>query len=150
MSDRLAWAVAALLAVAAAVQAHALVKPESGFATMPIFVPLSLEHERAMRDQRGQPAGRGGEEALETARRLAEGPVDATLRPKVEALKETRVKLLDARGRRHALNIRMMDAGVALASVLTPEQWDRVHMRRDALRARIDAETFDRVLEKLR
>jgi hypothetical protein len=48
------------------------------------------------------------------------------------------------------LNIALMDVGVAVASELTPTQWDAIHMRRDALRARTEAEVFDRVLDRLR
>ncbi|MFZ5480902.1 MAG: hypothetical protein ACOZNI_29345 [Myxococcota bacterium] len=152
MTDRVAGAVAALLAVAAALQVHALLKPASGFATMPILVPVSLAYEQQMRAARAQPATDGGEGAMRDAERLAAGGagLEATLRPKIEALRDTRAKLLDARGRRHALNIRLMDVGVAVATELTPAQWDRIHMRRDALRAEADAAVFDRLLGKLR
>jgi hypothetical protein len=152
VSVRLAWALALVLAVSGALQAHALVKPESGFATMPIFVPVSLEYERQMRAARGQPASDGGEQALRVAERLAAdgAGLDGLLRPKIEAVRDTRARLLDARGRRHALNIRLMDVGVAVAAELTPAQWDRIHMRRDALRAEADAAVFERVLARLR
>lgn len=150
MSDKLAWAIAAVLAGSCAWQAHALVTGPSGFATLPIFVPVSLEYERQMRSARGQPAGRGGEEAVTLARALAEEPdLDPALGPAVEAMRATRAELLDARGRRHALNIALMDVGVAVATELTPAQWAEIHMRRDVLRAHTEAEVFDRVLEKL-
>lgn len=151
--NRLGWVLAAALGLSCAVHARALVRPRPGLATLPIFVPVSLEYEREMRAARGQPAGRGGEEAVELARALSEieldGATKAALAPRIAALRDTRARLLDARGRRHALNIAMMDVGVALTTELTPAQWDRIHMRRDELQARPEAEIFDRLLKKL-
>jgi hypothetical protein len=150
VTDRLAWFLAAILACGVAVHVRTLLADGPGFATLPIFVPVSLEYERQMRSSRNQPAGRGGEEAVTLARALLEEPgLDASLAPRLETLRATRAKLLDARGRRHALNIALMDVGVAVTKELTPAQWDLIHMKRDALRARTEAEIFDRLLEKL-
>lgn len=149
--NRAAWALVALLLVSCGWTVRTLVVTGPGFATLPIFVPVSLEYERQMRSARGQPAGRGGEEAVALARALTdEAGLDPALAPQVAALRDTRERLLDARGRRHALNIALMDVGVAVASELTPEQWAEIHMKRDVLRARTEAEVFDRLLEKLR
>lgn len=148
--DRVGWATAALLLASCAWQAYTLVPERSGLATLPIFVPVSLEYEKQMRAARGQPAGRGGEEAVELARALADEPLDPSLAPALASLRQTRAQLLDARGRRHVLNIALMDVGVAVVSELTPDQWAAIHMHRDDLRARTEAEVFDRVLEKLR
>ncbi|MDP2314490.1 MAG: hypothetical protein Q8P41_16425 [Pseudomonadota bacterium] len=151
MNNRLAWLLAALLLASCAWNVRALLVSGPGLATMPIFVPVSLEYERQMRTARGQPAGRGGEEAAALARALVEEPdLDPALAPQVEALRATRERLLDARGRRHALNVALMDVGVAVVSELTPEQWAAIHMQRDSLRARTEAEVFDRLREKLR
>ncbi|MES2639090.1 MAG: hypothetical protein V4850_06390 [Myxococcota bacterium] len=148
---RLPWALVALLVASCAWNLRTFVTSGSGFATLPIFVPVSLEYERQMRSARGQPSGRGGEEAVALARALTEEPgLDPALAPQVAALRATRERLLDARGRRHALNIALMDVGVAVAAELTPEQWAEIHMKRDVLRARTEAEVFDRLLEKLR
>jgi hypothetical protein len=117
-------------------------------------VPVSLEWEKQMREQRNQPAGRGGEEAVQLAIALGDETFDpavgAALKPKIEALQKTRAQLLDARGRRHYLNIALMDVGVAVTRELTPEQWDRIHMNRDSFKARPEAEVFERLLGKLR
>lgn len=155
--DAAGWALAALLAASCAWHGARLARGGSGFATLPVFVPVSLEYEKRMRAERGQPAGRGGEEAFALAEGLLALPElgdlaakDPTLRGKVEALRETRAALLDARGRRHALNIALMDVGVAVARELEPAQWDRIHMRRDEVRGKAEAEVFDRLLERLR
>lgn len=148
--DVVGWSVAAVLLASCVWQARALIPERSGLATLPIFVPVSLEYEQQMRAARGQPSGRGGEEAVELARALLDEPLDPTLEPALTALRDTRARLLDARGRRHALNIALMDVGVAVVSELTPDQWAAIHMHRDELRARTEAEVFDRVLEKLR
>jgi hypothetical protein len=149
MNDKLAWALAVVLAASCAWQARVLTSSGSGFATLPIFVPVSLEYERQMRAARGQAAGRGGEEAVSLARALADETLDPALAPAIERLRDTRARLLDARGRRHALNIALMDVGVSVAAALTPEQWAAIHMRRDALRARTEADVFGRLLKRL-
>ena len=74
MSPRAGWALAALLALGCAAQATLLLRRGPGFATLPVFVPTSLDHERAMRAARGQPAGRGGEEAVLAAEALLRAP----------------------------------------------------------------------------
>lgn len=151
MSDRLAWLLAAVLAASCVWHARAWLTGPSGFATLPIFVPVSLEYEKQLRATRGQPAGRGGEEAASLASALLDEPSLApSLAPLVEQLRADRARLLDARGRRHALNIRLMDVGVAVASELDVEQWAQIHMRRDELRARTEHEVFERLLERLR
>lgn len=150
MTERVGWAIAFVLALSCAWTARVLLAPGPGLATLPIFVPVSLEYEKQMRAARGQPAARGGEEAILLARALVEeDALDPALAPKITALRATRDRLLDARGRRHALNIALMDVGVAVVSELEPAQWDRIHMRRDELRATTEAEVFDRLLGKL-
>lgn len=148
--NRVGWTLVAVLALSCAWDVRQLLSGGTGFATLPVFVPVSLEYERQMREERGQPAGRGGEEAVETARRLLEAPVDPSKREAIERLRDTRAKLLDARGRRHALNIRLMDVGIAVTRELTPAQWDAIHMQRDQLRGKADAELFERVLSRMR
>ncbi len=155
MIGRLPWFLAVILGVGCLLSTRALLATAPAFATLPIFVPVSLEYERKLRAERSQPAVRGGEEAVAVARALlaegsGEGEPDPALAVRVAALHVRREALLDARGRRHALNIALMDVGVAIAAELTPAQWDRIHMRRDELRARTEAEVFSRLLEKLR
>lgn len=151
MSDRVGWAVAVVLLVSVVAQGVAMMRAGPGFATLPIFVPVSLQYEQQLRAQRGQPAARGGEEAFLLAAALLDvDGLDPALRPQIEALKATRLRLLDARNRRHALNIALMDVGVAVATQLTPAQWDGIHMRRDAIKAEAEAAVFDRLLGELR
>ena len=150
----LPWVVATLLAASSAGQAWMLVASGPRFAVMPIFVPVSLEHERAMREARGQPAGRGGEEAVDLVRALERERLDpavaAAVAPGIEALRLEREELLGLRNERHRLNIALMDVGVAVAGELEPGQWDAVHMGRDAVRAPADRELFERVQRALR
>jgi hypothetical protein len=151
--ERLGWAAAACLTVACALEARLLLHRGPGFATLPIFVPASLAHEKAMRAERGQPAGKGGVEAVELAETLLRDPSvagDPTLAAEVQGLSEDRARLLEARNRRHALNIRLMDVGVEVARELTPAQWDAIHMRRDEVRGKAERDLFARLLEKVR
>jgi len=121
---------------------------------LPIFVPVSLEYERAMRRQRNQPVGRGGEQALELVRVLLAEPLEpataAQLEPSIRALRDSRARLLELRNRRHALNVAMMDLGVALVAELEPGQWEVINAQRDVLRASGDLAAFDQLLESLR
>lgn len=150
MNERWGWGLAALFAALTAGQAAVLLAGRETHAVLPIFVPVSTEHERAMREQRGQPPGRGGEEAVEAVQRVERMALDpataAAVAPHVERLKTLRAELLAARDERHRLNTRMMEVGVELGRVLTPEQWEEVVSKRDAVRARADAALFDRVL----
>lgn len=154
MSDRWGWGLLAVLVALAGFQGAALSLGRPTHALLPIFVPVSLEHEQGMREARAQPAGRGGEEAVDLARRiaaldLAPDPA-AALAPRIERMKALRAELLAARDERHRLNTRMMEVGVELGKVLTPAQWEELLSGRDAARARADAELFDRVLAGLR
>lgn len=151
-SALLGWVAVACLAVSCALAGGVLLHRGPGFATLPIFVPASLAHEKALRAERGQPAGKGGVEAVELAESLLRDATvssDPALAGEVAALGETRARLLDARNRRHALNIRLMDVGVAVARELTPAQWDAIHMRRDAIRGKAERDLFARLLAKL-
>lgn len=151
--ERLGWLLAVALAVGVGAQAWALVHEAPSHRTLPIFVPVSLEHERAMRAERGQPAGRGGEEAVDLARALDGAGLDAAtaaaVAPRLAAMKELRARLLAARDRRHQLNVAMMEVGARLGAELLPAQWDVIQSRRDALRAPVDAALFDRVAAQL-
>lgn len=144
------WILAAALAGSSAAHLWALGKEQPRHAVLPIFVPVSLEHEKGMRAERGQPAGRGGEEAVELARALSDRPLPPEAAPLVERLRATRLGLLDRRERRHQLNVALMNVGVELGAVLTPEQWEWVVSHRDQLRRTDDAAVFERVLAGLR
>jgi hypothetical protein len=153
MSARLGWMIAAFLACSCVGQIYLLSRQGSGFETLPILVPVSLEHERA--GLAGQSSNsKAGEAVLPLATALLQQNLDATLRvqllPQLERLGQTRVRMLELRNRRHTLNIALMDVGVAIAKELSPSQWQQVHMQRDALRGRAEAEVLERVLNRLK
>lgn len=151
MREAAGWGVSLLLLLSCAWQVSVLLGSDSGFVTLPILVPVSLEHERAARA--GQPPPVSGEEAVRMAEALLARELTpqqkAAIQPDMDALARTRLRMLELRGRRHALNIALMDVGVSVAEVLTPEQWAQIHMQRDGLRAKAEAETFERVLNRL-
>ena len=144
------WVLAAVLAVSVVGHAWVLGRAQPTHAVLPIFVPVSLEHERAMRTKLGQPAGRGGEEAVDLARALLDVEVPPAVGPTLERLRVGRLALLQLRDRRHQLNVALMNVGVALGAELTPEQWTHVISHRDELRSVTDAAVFDRLLGALR
>ncbi len=144
------WALVALLAVSVGGHAWFLGRAQPTHAVLPIFVPVSLDHERAMRTKLGQPVGRGGEEAVELARALLDVEVPPSVGPTLERLRASRLALLELRDRRHQLNVALMNVGVALGAELTPDQWTHVISHRDELRSVTDAAVFDRLLGALR
>ena len=127
--------------------------PASGLELMPVFVPASLAVEREQRAQRGQPAGRGGLEAAELAGRLLQReltPAEAqALAAPLAQLRANRVALLDARGRRHHLNVALMRAGVELGRALDPAQWAWIQGSRDGVKAQREGALFDELERKL-
>lgn len=138
--------VCVLLALGAGVNAWLWWSPGPTHQTLPIFTPVSLEMERAMR----KGPSRGGEEAVRLAQALVEEPnLDPALAGDVQELKALRLRLLDLRNQRHALNTRLMEVGVEIGTELTPEQWAVVTMQRDSLRRDGDEAVFNRLLQKL-
>lgn len=153
MSRLLTRVTAALLGLSCLGQLAFALQTGPGHTTLPIFVPASLKYERAMREQRGQPAALGGQEAellanhlLQPGRDLGSDP---RLAERVAAMKATRAKILDARNQRHALNVANMSLGVDLARELTPAQWDHVQSNRDQLRADAEFKSYDRLLQQV-
>ena len=98
------------------------------------------------RAARGQSAGRGGLEAADLAQALLEERFStetaAALEEPLAAVRAARAALLDARNRRHALNVSLMRAGVDLGRELTPAQWEHVISSRDAVKATEEAALF--------
>lgn len=123
--------------------------PRSGLELLPVFVPASLSLEREQRAARGQPAGRGGMEAAELAEQLLRQPVPAdraaALGPLIAEVRAQRAALLEARGRRHHLNVALMRAGARLGRTLDGDQWDWIQGSRDQVKAGREAELFDRL-----
>lgn len=120
--------------------------------TLPLFVPVSLEYERALRaGHKG--AGHGGEEATAVAKLLSEMTLDnatkAAIGPHVQALGDARQRVLALRNERHQLNVALMQVGAALGTTLDAAQWDIVQRGRDAVRAEDDAAVFERLREQL-
>jgi hypothetical protein len=149
------WLVAALFGVLGAAHGVAIaLDGRSGFATLPILIPVSLGYERAMRAERNQPSGTGGDDAMAVLAAIDGVQVDPASREalatRVAALRASEAHLLDLRNRKHALNTRLMNVGVEVARELSPEQWSAVVMQRDAIRAKVEDPVFARLLEKLR
>ena len=123
--------------------------PRSGLEVLPVFVPASLSLEREQRAARGQPAGRGGMEAADLAEQLLRQPVPAEraaeLAPLMAEVRAQRAALLDARGRRHHLNVALMRAGARLGRTLSGDQWGWIQGSRDQVKAGREAELFDRL-----
>lgn len=121
--------------------------PASGLESLPIFVPASLEVEQLLRAERGQEAGRGGLEAADLAQALLRERFDAATAARLEAplqdVRAAREALLDARNRRHQLNVTLMQAGVRIGRELSPAQWEHVISSRDAVKATEEAQLFD-------
>lgn len=153
MSERTGWILVFFLLISLAGQGWMLLHRGSGFSTLPIFVPVSLEYEKQLRNSRQQPASRSGDQLMALAQSLEQSTlppeVAARLKPSLDALFKTRLQLLEARNRRHTLNIALMDVGIQITHRLRPEQWEKIHMRRDALRAKAESEVFERLERKL-
>ena len=58
-------------------------------------------------------------------------------------MRAAREALLDARNRRHQLNVTLMQAGVRIGRELSPAQWEHVISSRDAVKATEEAQLFD-------
>ena len=59
-----------------------------------------------------------------------------------------RMKMLELRNQRHALNVQLMEAGVGILERLTPEQWEFVQSQRDSIQATHETKAMERLLEK--
>lgn len=121
-----------------------LLRPDSEVhvQTMPILTPVSLEYEQAFR---------AGEEpanlhvVIEAARHV--NP-DLVSKAEYEQFAADRLRMLELRNQRHALNVRLMEAGVDLLQTLTPEQWEFVQSQRDAIQAAKEAQSIQQLLDK--
>ncbi len=151
------WCLVGLLLLSLIVQAGFLFyrrNSVAGFRTLPILIPVSLEYERAMRAGSPNRLLYSGEDLLTVLgamERLDIPPdVAARLGRRLQSLIQARDRLLEAREQRHALNVALMGTGVAVARELQPDQWDYINMHRDQLRGKMEAQVFQRLMEKLR
>ena len=136
--SRVAWALCSVLALTALAQVRVLTQSGTGFSTMPVFVPLSLEHEAAAR--RGPALDLAQAEAL-----LAQHAG----RPEVARATETHARILALCQERHTLNVALMEGAVDVAGHLSPDQWDRIVGERDLRKAEADAGLLDTVRDGL-
>ena len=110
--------------------------------TMPILTPVSLDYEKSFRS---------GQEPVNLHLVMdAARHVDTNRVPKAECEQfvADRLKMLELRNQRHALNVRLMEAGVNIVQELTPEQWEIVQSQRDKVQAAEEAKTIETILRK--
>lgn len=110
--------------------------------TMPILTPVSLDYERTYRA--------GHEPADLHLVMAAARQVDPTKVPKTDYAQfvADRLKMLELRNHRHALNVRLMDAGVKILEELTQEQWQFVQSQRDSIQAAHETKEMEALLQK--
>ena len=121
--------------------------PQNHLSVMPIFTPVSLQYEKQMR-QGEQPLDI--RQAMEIVKELDEQEnIPNVNKQDLVALKETRVKMLEFRNRRHELNIDMMHLAVEVVQILHQPQWDIIQSQRDSIQAKVEIQAFDQLLQKL-
>ena len=121
-----------------------LLRPSSDVdvSTMPILTPVSLDYEKAFRS---------GQEpinlhvVMDAARHV---DPDRVPKAEYEQFAADRLKMLELRNQRHALNVRLMEAGVDIVQRLTPEQWEVVQSQRDKIQAEEEAKMIETILQK--
>ena len=110
--------------------------------TMPILTPVSLDYEKTFRS---------GQEpvnlhvVMDAARHV---DPDRVPKAEYEQFAADRLKMLELRNQRHALNVRLMEAGVDIVQRLTPEQWEVVQSQRDKIQAAEEAKMIETILQK--
>ena len=110
--------------------------------TMPILTPVSLAYEKEMRAGQ-EPADL--HMVIDAARHVDPTRVSKTDYANFVA---DRLKMLELRNQRHALNVQLMEAGVGILETLTPEQWEFVQSQRDSIQATHETKEMERLLEK--
>ena len=119
-------------------------QPSSGVSvsTMPILTPVSLDYEKTMR---------AGQEpvnlhlVMDAAKYV---DPEKVLKTEYEEFVADRQKMLELRNQRHALNVRLMEAGIKIVQELTPEQWEVVQSQRDKVQAAEEVKTVETILRK--
>ena len=110
--------------------------------TMPILTPVSLDYERAFRDGQ-EPADL--HMVMDAARHVDQTRVSKT---DYEHFVADRLRMLELRNQRHALNVRLMEAGVSILEELMPKQWEFVQSQRDSIQAIHEADAMEELLKK--
>ena len=110
--------------------------------TMPILTPVSLEYEREFRAGQ-EPANL--HMVIDAARHVDPTKVSKSDYTQFVA---DRMQMLELRNQRHALNVRLMQAGVEILEGLTPEQWTFVQSQRDSIKATHETKVMEEILEK--
>jgi hypothetical protein len=135
-----------LLVALLAVQLFGLRQEKTGFATMPIVTPVSLQYEQSMR-QGVEPVSIA--KLMEIIPELQQGRYPHVAPSLVEKLQRDRAKMLDLRNERHALNVYLMEAGVEILQELDKEQWEFVQSQRDSLQKQVEMDILDSVIQEL-
>ena len=110
--------------------------------TLPILNPVSLQMERSMRN---------GEPSLNLHRLMDQVlRMDTTnlSKSELETFQQARQQMLSLRDQRHALNVKLMESGVRLLQVLTPEQWAVVQSHRDQIQATYELQAMQKLLDR--
>ena len=101
--------------------------------TMPILTPVSLDYERALHM------------VMDAARHVDQTRVS---KKDYEHFVADRLRMLELRNQRHALNVRLMEAGVSILEELMPKQWEFVQSQRDSIQAIHEADAMEELLKK--
>ena len=110
--------------------------------TMPILTPVSLDYEKSFRSGQ-EPANL--HLVIDAARHVDPSKVT---KAEYEQFVANRLKMLELRNQRHALNVRLMEAGVEIVEKLNPEQWEFVQSQRDNIQAAEETQTMEKILRK--
>ena len=134
-----------LLIMGIIIELSTLSKQKEGFEILPIFTPVSLQYEKELRQGK---ASIDIQKVMKKISALEKKPSPNIDKQKLRKIQKHRKTMLDLRNERHALNVQMMENGIELLSVLTPEQWDFVQSNRDQIQKKVEMEMLERLLQK--
>ena len=115
--------------------------PESDEAILPILTPVSLDYERSYRDV----------PAVDIHKMIQEihqiQPTSNSIGlESVEQFVSDRKKMLELRNQRHNLNIKLMNSGIQLITLLDEKQWNWVQSQRDRVQSNQEADSMENLL----
>ena len=145
--DFAVFGVIAALGLMALIQYNTLGSTPSGFAVMPILAPVSLDYEQTMRNGK-KPLNIGALMQIlpELEQSLDHNKVSIV---ELEQFQQHRSQMLTLRNERHALNIALMDDGIALLQSLNAAQWDWVQSQRDHNQAQMEMDIVEQLMDQL-